>query len=59
MALYEDFHFYWVVFESNLVPVIGKHVFGNLYDVDDSILIYVFYSIIYLLLRKSFQRFII
>jgi S-adenosylmethionine decarboxylase len=26
------------LFESNLVPVIGKHVFGNLYDVDDSIL---------------------
>ena len=24
------------LFESNLVPVIGKHVFGNLYDVDDS-----------------------
>lgn len=26
------------VFESNLVPVIGKHMFGNLWDIDDSIL---------------------
>ena len=26
------------VFEGKLVPVVGKHVFGNLYDIDDSIL---------------------
>lgn len=26
------------LFEKNLVPVVGKHVFGNLYDADDSIL---------------------
>lgn len=26
------------VFESGLVPVIGKHMFGNLWDIDDSIL---------------------
>ncbi|MEM0142576.1 MAG: adenosylmethionine decarboxylase, partial [Candidatus Parvarchaeum sp.] len=27
-----------VLSESNLVPVVGKHVFGNLYDIDESIL---------------------
>ncbi len=26
------------VFETNLIPVTGKHVFGNLYDIEDSIL---------------------
>ena len=26
------------LFEGNLTPVIGKHVFGNLYDIEDSIL---------------------
>ncbi len=25
-------------YEKNLVPVIGKHVFGNLYDIDEKIL---------------------
>lgn len=26
------------LFETNLVPVLGKHIFGNLYDVEDSVL---------------------
>jgi S-adenosylmethionine decarboxylase len=26
------------VFEGKLLPVLGKHIFGNLYDIDDSIL---------------------
>ncbi len=26
------------LFETNLVPVLGKHVFGNLYDIEDSVL---------------------
>lgn len=25
-------------FEGNLIPVVGKHIFGNLYDIDDYIL---------------------
>ena len=26
------------VFEGKLLPLLGKHIFGNLYDIDDSIL---------------------